>query len=365
LIKIPMLDESGMTPTIIKKSSKRSNAETAVVDRSSFDHVNPARSMDEQINTEDEKNLPVPVITGLGLLRKRLLCADDHPNKLQVKLYYSVSENLQMPLQEKSSKTETNIKDSNNVLQEDREESQAFDSVNSSSGSLGKRRSALWFPEGCMLWIEKKNVVKCLHCGVVKPRYKSSPTTSLWRHVKQMHPVLYQQLKEASKANSENLENISSGSLTKEETAIAFENSANVPSTEEENAEEKLDNICKQKALNLTDQFSDELKKVGSQSYVDDVSSRITGKQQTFSSDDVELLTLPTSTMKNSNRICGLDLDQKNAIQSALLSACSILHSLKDDEQFDDYLKIVQLIKSIDTALVQNLVNISKRKSNE
>ncbi|KRY00399.1 hypothetical protein T4A_13847 [Trichinella pseudospiralis] len=344
-----MLDESGTTPTIIKKSNKRSNAEAAVVDRSSFDHVNSARSIDEHFNTEDEKNLPVPVITGLGLLRKRLLCADDHPNKLQEKL----------------SKTATNVKDSNNVLQEDREESQAFDSVNSSSGSLGKRRSALWFPEGCMLWIEKKNVVKCLHCGVVKPRYKSSPTTSLWRHVKQMHPVLYQQLKEASKANSENLENISSGSLTKEETTVAFENSANDPSTEEENTEQKLDNIFKESALNLADQFSDELKKVGSQSYVDDVSSRIAGKQQTFSSDAVELLALPTSTMKNSNRICGLDLDQKNAIQSALLSACSILHSLKDDEQFDDYLKIVQLIKSIDTALVQNLVNISKRKSSE
>ncbi|KRZ44303.1 hypothetical protein T4C_4723, partial [Trichinella pseudospiralis] len=328
-----MLDESGTTPTIIKKSNKRSNAEAAVVDRSSFDHVNSARSIDEHFNTEDEKNLPVPVITGLGLLRKRLLCADDHPNKLQEKL----------------SKTATNVKDSNNVLQEDREESHAFDSVNSSSGSLGKRRSALWFPEGCMLWIEKKNVVKCLHCGVVKPRYKSSPTTSLWRHVKQMHPVLYQQLKEASKANSENLENIST----------------NDPSTEEENTEQKLDNIFKESALNLADQFSDELKKVGSQSYVDDVSSRIAGKQQTFSSDAVELLALPTSTMKNSNRICGLDLDQKNAIQSALLSACSILHSLKDDEQFDDYLKIVQLIKSIDTALVQNLVNISKRKSSE
>ncbi|KRX18849.1 hypothetical protein T07_242 [Trichinella nelsoni] len=43
------------------------------------------------------------------------------------------------------------------------------------------------------------------------------------------------------------------------------------------------------KALNLTgkekkslDQFNDELKKVGSQSYVDDAFSRIIGKQQTF-----------------------------------------------------------------------------------
>ncbi|KRY42303.1 hypothetical protein T01_9939 [Trichinella spiralis] len=106
------------------------------------------------------------------------------------------------------------------------------------------------------------------------------------------------------------------------ETAVPFESSANVPSIEEEKTEQKSDNICKQRALNLTgktslDQFNDELKKVGSQSYVDDAFSH---------------------------------LDQKKAIQSALPCAWNILHSLKDDKQFDDYLKIAQLSKSIDTA---------------
>ncbi|XP_003381814.1 hypothetical protein Tsp_07513 [Trichinella spiralis] len=94
------------------------------------------------------------------------------------------------------------------------------------------------------------------------------------------------------------------------ETAVPFESSANVPSIEEEKTEQKSDNICKQRALNLT------------------------------------------------------DLDQKKAIQSALPCAWNILHSLKDDKQFDDYLKIAQLSKSIDTASVENFVIVSKRKTN-
>ncbi|KAL1236514.1 Proteasome adapter and scaffold protein [Trichinella spiralis] len=58
------------------------------------------------------------------------------------------------------------------------------------------------------------------------------------------------------------------------------------------------------------------------------------------------------------------NLDQKKAIQSALPRAWNILHSLKDDKQFDDYLKIAQLSKSIDTASVENFVIVSKRKPN-